>query len=208
MKPVHFNCKSAARKRGEKRKRLTPLICSPDIFGSLSIHLHYFHHISLWVFLMGYFLSPPAPTCWSRHVFLRAYLWLSRLSQKAFIFCYIPGVVTLLPPSHVPLPSYLSQCLPSCCWSLLTPVFILISALSSSLCPGSLWEPAYTINISWQHATSSPGPGQLWRLHLLSRPGWSNKACVMQPKPTTQQELSNAGSARNWYEVLTEALFT
>lgn len=103
MKPVHFNCKSAARKGGRKRKRLTPLICSPDIFGSLSIHLHYFHHISFWVFLMSDFLSPPAATCWSRHVFLRAYLRLSGLSRMAFIFCYIPGVFAFLSITMPPL---------------------------------------------------------------------------------------------------------
>lgn len=46
MEPVHFNCKSASRQRNRKRCA-PPLICSPGVLGSLSIHLHYFHHFFL-----------------------------------------------------------------------------------------------------------------------------------------------------------------
>lgn len=195
MKPVPFNCKSAARKKAGGGKDsllssalLTYLVVFPSTF------------IIFIIFLSEYFSwaiscrLPPQPV--DHVMFFWEHIYDFQGCLKWLLFSVI---------FRVCLPSYLSQCLPSC-GSFLTPVVILLSIFISR--PGSLWEPAYTINISWQHATSSPGPGQLWRLHLLSRPGWSNKACVMQPKPTTQQELSNAGSVRNWYEVLTEALFT
>lgn len=181
MEPIHINCKSGAWQR--KRKRCAPpLIRSSGIHGSLSIRLHYFHCF-LWISVCLCLLKVFPLASWTSSLlsefFLRLFLTV-RFSQMCFFFLFLGPHCTFL--------------------SLINTPFSLHLFLS-----GSMRELAYTIDISWQHAASSPGPGQLWGLHLLSRCSRSIQVCVMQPKPTIQQEQSNLGRVKN---CLTEALFT